>query len=92
MEERKKEIKIGYSEKFLKRLKKLPKYILEKAEEREKIFRNDLFDPRLDTHKLHGKDKDHWSYSIDRKYRIKFLFLENGDVLYLTVGAHDEVY
>ncbi len=70
----------------------MPKYILEKAEEREKLFRANLFDPRLETHKLHGKDKNHWAYSINRKYRIKFLFLGDGDVLYLTIGTHDEVY
>lgn len=92
MEERRKEIKIEYSEKFLKRLRRLSKHILEKAEEREKVFRNNPFDSRLETHKLHGKDKLHWSYSIDRKYRVKFLFLNDGDVLYLTVGTHDEVY
>ena len=92
MEERQKEIRIQYSEKFLKRLKKLPKHILEKAEERENIFRANLFDPRLETHKLHGQDKLYWAYSIDRKYRIKFLFLDDGDVLYLIIGAHDEVY
>ena len=59
---------------------------------KEKIFVANPFDPRLATHKLHGKDKDHWSYSIDRKYRIKFLFLDNDDILYLTIGTHNEVY
>ena len=92
MEEKIKEIRIQYSDKFHKRLKKLPKHILEKAEEREKIFQTNIFDPRLETHKLHGKDKLHWAYSVDRKYRIKFLFLNDNDVLYLTIGTHDEVY
>lgn len=92
MEEGKREVKIEYSQKFLKQLRKLPKYILEKSESREKVFQANPFDPRLETHKLHGQDKNHWAYSIDRKYRIKFLFLTNGDVLYLAVGTHDEVY
>lgn len=80
------------SNNFDRRYKKLPKYLKIKAEERERIFVANPFDPRLETHKLHGKDRDHWAYSIDRKYRIKFLFLENGDILYLIVGTHDEVY
>ncbi|MFH1170069.1 MAG: type II toxin-antitoxin system mRNA interferase toxin, RelE/StbE family [Candidatus Vogelbacteria bacterium] len=92
MEERRKEIRIQYSEQFLKRLKKLAKRILEKAEEREIIFRANPFDPRLETHKLHGKDKLHWAYSVDWKYRVKFLFLNDNDILYLTIGTHDEVY
>ncbi len=77
---------------FDRRYKKLSQSIKIKAEEKEKIFVVNVFDPRLETHKLHGKDKLYWSYSIDRKYRVKFLFLSDGDVLYLTIGTHDEVY
>lgn len=80
------------SNNFDRRYKKLPRHLKIKAEEREKIFVVSPFDPRLETHKLHGKDKDHWSYSIDRRYRIKFLFLKDGNVLYLSIGTHDEVY
>jgi hypothetical protein len=41
---------------------------------------------------LHGKLKEELSYSIDDSYRIKFVFIENGDVLYTDVGTHNEVY
>ena len=50
------------------------------------------YDPRLNTHKLHGKDKDCWAYAIDQQYRIKFLFRDDGNVLYIKAGTHDEVY
>ena len=85
--------RIEYSPKFLRSLGKLPYAIQEKAETKEKIFRNDIFDPRLDTHKLHGKDQGRWAYSVDYEYRIKFIFLnDNRGVFYLDIGMHDEVY
>lgn len=86
------ERKIYYSEKFLKSTSKLPRKIQTLAGEREKIFLANPFDQRLKTHKLHGKDKTHWAYWVDNKIRIKFLFLNNGDVAYLNIGTHDEVY
>ena len=84
--------KIKYSPQFLRSFKKLPYRIQKKLEERELIFKNDAFDARLDTHKLHGKDRDAWAYSIDWSYRVKFLFNDDRSVLYIKVGAHDEVY
>jgi addiction module RelE/StbE family toxin len=80
------------SPKFKRSYKKLPKRIKIKAEKQEKIFRNKAFDPCLHTHKLHGKEKEYWAYSVDKRYRIIFVFLNNNRVLYLDIGTHDEVY
>ncbi len=74
---------------FIKSYKKLPQAIKEQAKQREVFFRADAFDARLDTHKLHGVDKEAWAFSITRKYRIKFIFLTNDSVLFLDVGTHD---
>lgn len=75
--------------KFDKSYKKLPKKIKEKAKKKEKIFRENPLDPRLRTHKLHGKEKESWAFDVDRSYRIKFLFLLNEEVLFLAIGPHD---
>lgn len=85
-------IEVEYSAKFLKSAKKLSDKLFQKAEEREKIFKNNPFDPRLDTHKLHGKERKHWAYWINKKYRVKFLFLDGDRVLYINIGTHDGVY
>lgn len=77
---------------FNKHYAKLSRILKLKAEETERTFTKNPFDPRLDTHKLHGKDREYFAYSINYKYRIKFLFLENKDILYVDVGTHDEVY
>jgi len=82
---------IEYSEKFLKSLEKLPEKIIEKAGIKEKIFRENPFDSRLRTHKLHGKEKEAWAFWIDYVYRIKFIFLSDEEVLFLDIGTH-EIY
>lgn len=70
-------------------MSRLAKRIADEAEEKEAIFKEDAFDARLHTHKLHGKDKGAWAFWINNKYRIKFIFLDEHDVLFLDVGTHD---
>lgn len=43
---------------FNKQYKKLPQEIKEQAKKKEKIFRQNPFDSRLKTHKLHGRQKN----------------------------------
>jgi len=85
-------VEIEYSSKFLRLLKKLPITIQNLAQEREEIFLANPFDSRLGTHKLHGKDRNHWAYWVMRKIRVKFLFLNNNQVLCLEIGTRDNVY
>jgi addiction module RelE/StbE family toxin len=81
-----KEIKISPC--FEKHYKKLPVNIKKIAKQKEKIFRFNPFDARLRTHKLFGKYKDCWAFDINRVYRIKFIFLNDEEVLFLDVGTH----
>ena len=69
--------------------KKLPKRLKELAKGKESIFRVDPFDHRLKTHKLHGKDSKYWAFSVDNRYRIKFIFIAEEHVLFLDIGTHD---
>ena len=82
-------VTVSYSRVFLKKLSRLPQRLINQAHEREAIFRENPFDPRLETHKLHGKESDAWAFSINRSYRIKFVFLTDVSVLFLDVGTHD---
>ena len=83
---------IRATRKFERQYRKLPKEITTAAKEKEIIFRRDPFDPRLETHKLHGKEKEAWAFSVTRSYRIKFIFLAKESVLFLEIGAHDIYY
>lgn len=79
---------IKYYSRFERHYKRLPLEIREVAETKEAVFRNNPFDKRLDTHKLHGRLKNHWSFSVIRQYRILFIF-EKSDVIFLDIGDHD---
>ncbi len=87
----KRSVTVEYSSKFLKSLSRLPAAIITKTQERERIFRQDAFDPLLATYKLHGKEKDVWAFSITHTHRIKFIFLTDTHVLFLEIGTH-EIY
>ncbi|HUD09310.1 MAG TPA: type II toxin-antitoxin system mRNA interferase toxin, RelE/StbE family [Patescibacteria group bacterium] len=84
-------MKIIYSTKFAKEYKKLSLKVKKLAEKKEKIFRKDLFEPSLKTHKLTGKLKEYYSFSIDYQYRIIFEFAGKDVVWFHSVGTH-EIY
>lgn len=85
-------MQIIYSSKFIRNYKKLPDKIKRSAEEKEKIFLQNPFDPRLKTHKLHGKFRrkieKYWSFSIGYKYRIVFRFIDKNTVRFYLIGTH----
>jgi len=81
-------MKISYSSKFEREYRKLPLSIKRTAEKQEDIFRADPFDMRLKTHKLKGRLKDFWSFSIDSRYRIIFEFISKQEVWFHSVGTH----
>jgi len=82
---------IRTTSKFERAYKRLPRYIKSKAKDREKIFRNNPFDFRLDTHKLHGKYKEYWAFTVSGHYRIMFAFAEKDTVDFINIGTH-EIY
>ena len=82
-------IEIEVGRKFVKEYQKLPERIKGLAKQKEIIFRENIFDPRLNAHKLHGKDKILWAFSIIGKYRIKFVFLTDKKSLFLSIGTHN---
>jgi mRNA-degrading endonuclease YafQ of YafQ-DinJ toxin-antitoxin module len=55
-------------------------------------FTIDPFAPSLKTHKLSGKLKEFWSFSVDYNERVLFYFVEEGKAVFVDIGSHDEVY
>ena len=81
-------MKILYSPKFGKEYKNLPDNIKDIAEQKEAVFRNDPFNPKLQTHKLKGKFRNYYSFSITYSYRIVFRFLTKNKVPFVDCGDH----
>lgn len=82
-------MKIFYTSKFEKEYGRLPDKVKDLAEEKESVFRKDPFDDSLNTHKLKGRLKDYWSWSVDYRYRIIFYLKNREEAWFLSVGDHD---
>ncbi|MBI2175641.1 MAG: type II toxin-antitoxin system YoeB family toxin [Parcubacteria group bacterium] len=81
-------MRILYSKKFEKTYRGLTPRVKMLAEKKERIFRKNPFDARLKTHKLSGPLNQYWSFAIDRRHRIIFLFAGDETVWFLYVGNH----
>lgn len=83
--------KIHYTSRFIKDFKKLSKEKQKLAIIREKIFRDNCFDPRLKTHKLTGQLKDYWAFSVTHSDRVLFRFISEKEIIFYKIGSH-EIY
>ena len=81
-------MEIYYSPKFKRQYKKLPLSVKNQAEQVEKLFRLNPFNPKLKTHKLSGRFNIYLSFSIDYQNRIIFEFYRKGMVRFHSVGDH----
>lgn len=79
---------IYYTQDFAKNLKKLPPRIQKLAIKKEDIFRKNLFTPALKTHKLTGRLKEYYSFSINKQYRILFAIEGKGKITFIDIGTH----
>ena len=88
-------MKIGFSSSFKRAFKKKikgRKDLETKFWQKVEIFMKDPFDRSLRTHKLSGKLKDLWSFSLEYDLRVIFYFAEKDKVVFVDIGKHDEVY
>lgn len=73
---------------FTKSYRKLPNQIQELAKKKDKWFRNNAFDSRLEAHKLRGELQGYWSYSVNDAYRVLFRFVGGDEAIYYDIGTH----
>ena len=59
---------------------------------RVELFKNNPFDSKLRTHKLSGKLKDLWSFSVEYDLRVVFSFVGQSQAIFVDIGSHKEVY
>jgi len=80
---------IYYGKDFVRQFKRLPQLIQERAIKKEDVFRKNPLHPSLRLHQLHGDWGGYWSLSITLFYRIIFQRMDNGDILFISIGRHD---
>ena len=88
--------RVIYTKSYLKRATKFAKRhpdILAQYEKALKLLELNPFHPSLRLHRLSGSLSDLHSISINISYRITLEFLiEDGKIILVNVGSHDEIY
>lgn len=72
-------------------LKELPE-LEDLVNNRRKIFANNPKDTRLKNHKLSGKMKGQFAFSITGDIRIVYEVIGKNTVRFLAIGPHEKVY
>lgn len=89
-------MEVSFSNSFKKAFEKRIKSAETKSEfwVRLELFIKDPFDPKLKTHKLSGKLKNLWSFSVENDVRVVFFFTEDKPkrAVFVDLGSHNEVY
>ena len=77
---------------WLKYLRGLTEKQKEHLRERLAIFKEDVFDKRLKTHRLKGNLKEYYAFSVSYSDRIVFKILEDEAVYFIEIDGHDVCY
>ncbi|MBH8573768.1 type II toxin-antitoxin system YafQ family toxin [Nostocaceae cyanobacterium CENA369] len=88
-------LKVSFSSSFRRAFKKRVKGNVDletRFWQKLEQFTIDPFEQSLKTHKLSGKLNKLWSFSLDYDERVLFYFTEDGNVVFVDIGSHDEVY
>ena len=82
-------IALEYAPSFLRQLKKLPLDLQRETIEKVHLFKDKKNHRQLEVHKLKGKLKEEWSFSVNYSHRVVFKWLPNNSAGLLAVDDHD---
>ncbi len=88
-------IEVSFSSSFKRAYKKRikgQKELEDKFWEKAELFSHDPLSRNLRTHKLSGRLKDLWSFSVEYDLRVVFYFADEAKAVFVDIGKHDEVY
>ena len=79
---------IIFDDEFLEEFDRLPQSIQKRTLKAKRLLLENPLHPSLRLHKLSGHLYGLWSIRINRQYRVIFEQIENGDILFISVGTH----
>lgn len=82
-------MKIAFTPKFLRLLKRLPRDLQEDVITKIKLLSDTNNHHSLKVHKLKGRLKGFYSFSVDYKNRVIFEYISDDEIVLLAVGDHD---
>ena len=82
---------VSYTAAFIRMFAKLPQILQEEALEKIEVFRDEAHHHQLKVHKLSGRLKDRWSFSVNYQIRIVFTFVNANpkEEQLHAIGDHD---
>ncbi len=81
---------VAVTPRFRRLFKKLPVELQEEVLEKIELFTDPGSHTALRVHKLQGRLADQWSFSVNYRYRIVFVWEErNISAILIAVGDHD---
>jgi addiction module RelE/StbE family toxin len=87
------DVKVEFSKRFLKALRKAPRKIQIAYRDRLEIFLADRYHPLLNNHSLLGKLTQYRSINISGDWRAIFRELEDGNLVFFDfLGTHSQLY
>lgn len=81
-------MKISYAPAFTREYKKLEPALQCEVKEKIKLFTDRRNHKTLKVHKLHGKFKRFYGFSVNYRYRIAFMWLSKDEAVLLVIGDH----
>lgn len=88
-----KNVRIDYSNRFIKSLKKSPKKVQIAFRSRLELYLTDRYHPILNNHCLAGKYHEYRSINIIGDWRVLFRELNGGEIIYFDfIGTHSQLY
>ncbi|MFA5820591.1 MAG: type II toxin-antitoxin system RelE/ParE family toxin [Candidatus Gracilibacteria bacterium] len=83
---------VTFTDRFRKRLKKLPAKIQKQFELRLEIFVTDSKNPILKVHPLRGNLIGRRAFSITGDYRVIYRVVDEESVKLVDIGTHSQIY
>ena len=80
---------ISFRPSFIKQMNKLEKNLIDEVFYKIELLKKSPSHPELKTHKLHGKLKGMWGFSVNYKIRIIFKYEFKKEISLLVIGDHN---
>jgi plasmid maintenance system killer protein len=84
-------IEIKFKPNFVRQFNKLEEELKSEILEKISLFKKIKNHKTLKVHKLKGKLKNRYSFSVNYKYRIVFIYENKNEAIFLAIGDH-QVY
>jgi plasmid maintenance system killer protein len=82
-------LSISFKPSLIRQVNKLEEELVDEVFEKIELFRNPLNHGTLRVHKLHGRLKNCFSFSVNYRFRIVFTWQSKNEAVLLILGDHD---